>query len=146
MKLRFPLLLAAFLGGLLSASAQPAPKKTTPRAGHFTFGPRTTIAADSGINRYFLIRFMFKCTIFVAIPQKPYIFPQPRRESAAVGRRNGLNPAGHRVASPFPCWPGHRPTVPAHGRFFSFGPTHTVRNRQRKNYRKFPVHPLHNKK
>ena len=47
MKLRFPLLLAALLGGLLSASAQPAPKKTTPRAGHFTFGPRTTIAADS---------------------------------------------------------------------------------------------------
>lgn len=47
MKLRFPLLLTALLWGLLSASAQPAPKKTTPRAGHFTFGPRTTIAADS---------------------------------------------------------------------------------------------------
>ena len=144
MKLRFPLLLTALLWVLLSASAQPAPKKTTPRAGHFTFGPRTTIAADSGINRYFLIRFMFKCTIFVAIPQKPYIFPQPRRESAAVGRRNGLNPAGHRVASPFPCCPATvRPFLHTDD---SFGPTHTVRNRQRKNYRKFPVHPLHNKK
>ena len=49
MKLRFPLLLAAPLWGLLFASAQPAPKKTTPRAGHFTFGPGTTVAADSGL-------------------------------------------------------------------------------------------------
>ena len=50
MKLRFPLLLAALLWGLLFASAQPAPKKTTPRAGHFTFGPGTTVAADSGLQ------------------------------------------------------------------------------------------------
>lgn len=50
MKLRFPLLLAALLWGLLFASAQPAPKKTTPRSGHFTFGPGTTVAADSGLQ------------------------------------------------------------------------------------------------
>jgi len=50
MKLRFPLLLAALLWGLLFASAQPAPKKTTLRAGHFTFGPGTTVAADSGLQ------------------------------------------------------------------------------------------------
>lgn len=50
MKLRFPLLLAALLWRLLFASAQPAPKKTTPRSGHFTFGPGTTVAADSGLQ------------------------------------------------------------------------------------------------
>ena len=50
MKLPFSTLLAALLWGLLSVSAQPAPKKTAPRAGHFTFGPGTTVAADAELQ------------------------------------------------------------------------------------------------
>ncbi len=50
MKLPFSTLLAALLWGLLSVSAQPVPKKTAPRAGHFTFGPGTTVVADAELQ------------------------------------------------------------------------------------------------
>lgn len=46
MKLRLLILLTTALCGLCTAAAQPAPEKTTPREGIFTFGPGTTISAD----------------------------------------------------------------------------------------------------
>ena len=46
MKLRLLILLTPALCGLCTAAAQPAPEKTTPREGIFTFGPGTTISAD----------------------------------------------------------------------------------------------------
>ena len=46
MKLRLLIPLTTALCGLCTAAAQPAPEKTTPREGTFTFGPGTTISAD----------------------------------------------------------------------------------------------------
>ena len=91
MKLRFPLLLAALLWGLLFASAQPAPIKTTPRAEHFTFGPGTTVAADSGLQP--LARYAAEylgCEVRNGVPGKAS--PRERRSPARRSKTRRVSP------------------------------------------------------